>query len=573
MNFGKKVQGKSRLQIFPFITVLLFLVPVAAGLVCTWLPAFGYLPVVGAENLSLSYFVELWEYPGFTASLAVSLISGLTASFVSFTFSLWVTACLHGAKLWRLVEKSLAPLLAIPHASFAIGFSFLLLPSGWLMRLISPVLTGLTVPPDLLIIGDSNGFSLSVVLILKEIPFFFLMIFAALGQLDVDKTVWLGRSLGYSKMRIWGRLLVPQVFPHLRLPFLAVLAYSLSVVDIAMIAGPSRPVTLAVLINSWFYAPDLVTRLAGAAGAVFLCLVVALVILLCWCLQRFFRFWFRRSVGDGNRDCFADKLKWSGSVLVVSVFAVYFFVFLSLLLKSVALRWRFPDNLPTEYSLAFWEKGLLNSVESMLATIQVGVTVTLVAVILVIGCLEYELCLEERGRKTTIQNSFWMLYIPLIVPQIAFIFGLQQLVVFFNMDGQFVSLVLVHLIFVLPYVFFTLAYPYRRYDQRYYNVALSLTGSKCKSFLRVKLPMLLKSICFSMACGFSVSVVQYLPTLYVGGGRFSTITTETVALASGSDKRVAVVYALLQFSLPALVYALAIFLPLFKFRGRLAMRS
>jgi putative thiamine transport system permease protein len=31
--------------------------------------------------------------------------------------------------------------------------------------------------------------------------------------------------------------------------------------------------------------------------------------------------------------------------------------------------------------------------------------------------------------------------------------------------------------------------------------------------------------------GFAVSVAQYLPTLFVGAGRFNTVTTEAVTLA------------------------------------------
>jgi putative thiamine transport system permease protein len=57
--------------------------------------------------------------------------------------------------------------------------------------------------------------------------------------------------------------------------------------------------------------------------------------------------------------------------------------------------------------------------------------------------------------------------------------------------------------------------------------------------------------------GFSVSVVQYLPTLYVGAGRFATVTTEAVALASGGQRNLMAAFAWLQWLLPALVFALA----------------
>jgi putative thiamine transport system permease protein len=57
--------------------------------------------------------------------------------------------------------------------------------------------------------------------------------------------------------------------------------------------------------------------------------------------------------------------------------------------------------------------------------------------------------------------------------------------------------------------------------------------------------------------GFSVSAAQYLPTLFVGAGRQPTLTTETLALALGGDRRLAAVAALLLTAMPLLALAAA----------------
>jgi putative thiamine transport system permease protein len=57
--------------------------------------------------------------------------------------------------------------------------------------------------------------------------------------------------------------------------------------------------------------------------------------------------------------------------------------------------------------------------------------------------------------------------------------------------------------------------------------------------------------------GFAVSVAQYLPTLYVGAGRFATVTTEAVNLAAGAQRSLTAAYAWLQWLLPVLVFGLA----------------
>ncbi len=52
------------------------------------------------------------------------------------------------------------------------------------------------------------------------------------------------------------------------------------------------------------------------------------------------------------------------------------------------------------------------------------------------------------------------------------------------------------------------------------------------------------------AVGCAVSVDQYLPTLFAGGGRVATLTTEAVTLSSGADPCIMVVYAFMQAGIP-----------------------
>jgi putative thiamine transport system permease protein len=63
-----------------------------------------------------------------------------------------------------------------------------------------------------------------------------------------------------------------------------------------------------------------------------------------------------------------------------------------------------------------------------------------------------------------------------------------------------------------------------------------------------------------LAIGFAVSVAQYLPTLFIGAGRFATVTTEAVTLAAGAQRSLSSAYAWLQWLLPVLVWALAAWL-------------
>jgi putative thiamine transport system permease protein len=128
-------------------------------------------------------------------------------------------------------------------------------------------------------------------------------------------------------------------------------------------------------------------------------------------------------------------------------------------------------------------------------------------------------------------------------------------------------------VFVMPYVFLSLSDPWRAFDRRYEAVAYGLGKSRMKTLWRVRLPMLMRALLTAAAVGFAVSVSLYLPTLLIGAGRLTTITTEAVALASGGSRRVIGVYAFLQMALPFLGFAVATLVPALLLRRFRAMRA
>jgi putative thiamine transport system permease protein len=260
--------GRRAASAVPVVVLALVLVPIAVGLAGTALVAFGYLPAVGGDSLGLSAWRTLFAYPGLWSTLGLTVFVGLTATALAFVLAAGFCAAAHGRVGYRRAEAMLAPLLASPHAAMAIGVAFVLAPSGWIARLFSPWLTGWDVPPDVVLVGDPWGLTLIVALLVKEIPFLLLMILAALYQIPADEHLKAARSLGYSPAMAWVKVILPQIYPQIRLPVYAVLAFSLSVVDMALILGPSNPATIGVLALRWFSAPDVGLYLPAASRAV-----------------------------------------------------------------------------------------------------------------------------------------------------------------------------------------------------------------------------------------------------------------------------------------------------------------
>jgi putative thiamine transport system permease protein len=552
--------------LLPGLTLALFLLPIGAGLAGTLLPAFGFLPALGGERLSLAPWRQLLAEPGLAHAVALSLSGGLGATLVSLLLALGFCAACRDRAAMRLARRLLAPLLAVPHVSAAIALAFLIAPSGWILRLLSPWATGSDLPPDLVTLQDRQGLALALGLVVKETPYLLLMSLAALGQIDdAGRGLQLARGLGYGAAAAWLKTVLPRLYPLIRLPVYAVLAFGLSVVDMALILGPATPPPLAPLVLRWSNDADLAWRFPAAAGACLQLLLAAGAILLWVAAERALSRLARPLLADGRRLRRLDRpagLAAGGAMAAILGLAVAGLA--GMALWSVAARWPFPAALPAAWTLDNWRRGLAGLAWPLSTTLLAGALSALLALALALGCLEN----EQRRRMAAPTRSLWLLYLPLLVPQVSFLFGLQLVLVALDLDGGWAALVWSHLLFVLPYVFLTLADPYRALDERYARSAACLGAGPARIFWRIKLPLLRRPLLVALAVGFAVSVGLYLPTLYAGAGRFATLATEAIALSAGADRRLIGVETVLQSLLPLAGFALALGLSVRRGRPR-----
>ncbi|AMJ63210.1 ABC transporter permease [Bosea sp. PAMC 26642] len=553
------------LRLVPPLTLFLFLCPVLVGLAGTIAPAFGYLPAIGAVELSLDPFRTLFAWPGFASALKLTLGVGALASLLSLLGAVSLVAMLSGTRWFARIQTALTPLLASPHASVALGLAFVLAPSGWIVRVISPELTGWTRPPgDLVTIRDPHGLALVAGLLVKEIPYLAITLTAALGQVPALRLVACARAMGYAPTTAWLKLVLPQLWPQIRLPFYAVIAYSLSVVDQALVLGPGTPPPLAVLATRWFSDYDLAQYLPAAATGVLQLGIVIAGLVLSLLVEHLIARAGRRWITRGGRSGLADFVLPMLAGLATLILSLGLLALLGLALWSIAGSWPFASSLPRVWSFDAW-MGMSGRLATGLATtLTIACAATLVALALCLGCLEH----ESRKARRPGNGVLWLLYLPLLVPQIAFLFGLQVALVRLRLDGTLLAVVWAHLVFVLPYVFLSLADPWRALDPRLARSATSLGASPGRVLLAIKLPMLLRPILIAAAVGIAVSIGQYLATIFAGAGRISTITTDALTLSSGADRATIGVLGFMQSVVPLACYGIALTLPRLVFRNR-----
>jgi putative thiamine transport system permease protein len=225
-----------------------------------------------------------------------------------------------------------------------------------------------------------------------------------------------------------------------------------------------------------------------------------------------------------------------------------------LVLWSLSWRWSFPGALPDSWSLLAWKDGVADWGSSALTTAVIAALSSVLSLLLALGWLEA----EYRGATSRARWADALIYLPLLLPQIVLMPGIYALMLWSGLRPGIGPVVWGHAFFVFPYVMLALSDPWRRFDVRLLQAAASLGAGPFRQFITIRMPTLAVSVTTALAIGFSVSVALYVPTLFAGAGRVDTLTTEAVALSSGSDRRVAAVHGVLQMLLPLAVFLLAL---------------
>ena len=559
-------------RIMRWCLLLLLCIPVLAGLVGVIFPALGYFPAIGANSFSLDVFRTLFALDDIWHMVWLSLFTGVGSTLLAMAGAFLLLATFYQSSWLEKVQGLLSPFLVFPHAAAAIALLFVLSPSGIFARLM--VLGGDDVPPaagSSFFPYDEFGFSVLLALSLKELPFIILMALSVMSQPLIKKKllgyVNVGASLGYSPTASFFKLVAPSIFTQIKLPILAVLVFATSNVEIPLILGSNNPSTLAVAIMHWFNHIDLSMRLLASGAAVLQVAVSGVALLLFFAVEHFLMYLGKQSLMKGRRHG-ADALVRGIGYGIVSLYVILIStVIYAVVMYSIAKHWPFPALLPEGVTFLHWGTALEALATPLVNSLLLGMLVSTSAMLLVLFTLESEQ-LKPAARHANSAFSI-SLFLPLLVPGVAFLYGLvwfQQLVL---QNAVWFHTYIAHMVYVVPYVFLSMAVAYRKFDNRYAMVAQSLGKTPWQVFYRIKLPLMLNAILVAWALGLAISFSQYLPTLLASGGTIATITTEAVASVSGSSTRLTAVYVIIQGAMPLIGFVIAWYLPgvLMKNRG------
>jgi putative thiamine transport system permease protein len=244
-----------------------------------------YLPLVPAAfsliapALSLPHWLALFADPQLPQALLATLVSTGLAAGGALIIALLAILTLWPGAGWARLSTRLPWLLAIPHVAFATSVLLVFAEGGKIWQWL----------PFLSPQPDRYGIGLGVTLAVKESAFLLWILSALLSEKQLSQQVIVLDSLGYSRLQCLNWLVLPAIGPALGKAMLAIVAWSLSVVDVAIVLGPGNPPTLAVLSWQWLSQGDVEQQAKGALASLLLVLLLLIIALVSYLLWRAWR--------------------------------------------------------------------------------------------------------------------------------------------------------------------------------------------------------------------------------------------------------------------------------------------
>ncbi|QHJ11963.1 Inner membrane ABC transporter permease protein YnjC [Paraglaciecola mesophila] len=503
----------------------------------------GLWPTAELDSTAISHFLT---YNGLAYSVLSTLLLSLVAPLIALYIAFMVYSQYRFNQRWQSLEKRLAPLLSLPHLAVALGLVYLFSSGGMLWSALWGLI-GQTAP-EWLGLPRKSMLTMILAISIKEVPFF-LLIFSAIGrQLAIKQWLLQGRALGYSESASWWLIVFPVVLKQSRLAVLAAMAYTLSVLDISLLVGPNIPELYAVVLYNWQtgFTPD--EQAFAFLGNL---LLIAMLGVLIACI-------YIHEQWVTNRLAILAVMANPLNIARVSqIFTAWlgFFSLLTLAILATFLLWSLGWNTQSAFTAPDWsttlwqdewffmQGPLLNSLHIAFLSSILGVGVTLLALEL------------QRYNKRYLPDYLWLLAI--LLPQLSMVYGWQILHTSSNASYHSSWIILSHVPFTFAYSYLVLRGPFQSINRHYELVAASFGYSPWQRWWNVRFMLLRPALLSAFAIAFSVSIAQYIPTLMIGAGRVSTITTEAVAIASGNEQNITAVYILVQAALPFIIFLVA----------------
>ncbi len=227
-----------------------------------------------------------------------------------------------------------------------------------------------------------------------------------------------------------------------------------------------------------------------------------------------------------------DKRRSNLGLTLVAALVVLPFV--PLVLWTFAGEWRFPDLLPSEWSLR-GVRYLLEPggkvVSATLTSLLIGVSVALASVVVGLPAGMALGGYEWRFKGVVI----FFILLPILVPPLASTMGIHLTFIRLGLADTVFGVFLVHLVPTVPYTAIILTSVFAERTGELEEAARTLGANPWQAFVHVTLPEVAPGVAVAGLFAFLISWGQYILTLLIGGGNVVTLPMLLFSAASGND--------------------------------------
>lgn len=170
------------------------------------------------------------------------------------------------------------------------------------------------------------------------------------------------------------------------------------------------------------------------------------------------------------------------------------------------------------YEMLFNDKRVL---EALVTTLEVAVLSAVIATI--VGTIAALVIYNMRSKalKGLVMN---ITYLPMLNSDIVTGVSLMILFIFFNINRGFVSLLLAHITFSVPYVALSVLPKLKQLDKNVFEAALDLGAKPFRAFFSIILPQIMPGVITGMMLAFTLSIDDFVISFFTTGAGVSNLS-------------------------------------------------
>lgn len=238
------------------------------------------------------------------------------------------------------------------------------------------------------------------------------------------------------------------------------------------------------------------------------------------------------------------KMSRMGFILLTVILLFILLPILWLFLVGFSAKWVYPELWPKEWTVSHFKHAFLldpQLVPAILNSFGIALAATVLTMVIALPTA-----------KVLAFQSFvsykWvhlLIYLPLILPSISLLTATQTTFITLGLTGTLTGLIIIHCYFMLPYALQLMLPLYRQIGPGYELSARSLKATRWQVCWQVSYPLLKPGIVSASCLVYIISLSQYLPTFFIGGGRIVTLPMILIPYAQTSRYQIASVYSLI----------------------------